>query len=204
MGRGSPPSPGLCAAKTTPCPSRGASLGARFPIPRLLPDVRGVPIGAHDLGEAPRSRPGLWSPGPPCRAFCVETGGSPTFPSDPSADMPRSQTPGVSWALAAVAHRMAACRRLHPVGLCLETAEAIRVTTTLQMSGLHDAACLLAPSSFVRPFLGGHVACAPDRLARRSAGGSGIVIRTHWVTATHFMRSLSIPRFRAYLGASTP
>src|SRR5919108_1361646 len=45
LGRGSPPSPVLCAAKTTPCPSRVASLVARFPIPRLLHSVRGVPFG---------------------------------------------------------------------------------------------------------------------------------------------------------------
>jgi hypothetical protein len=90
VGRGSPPSSVLCAAQTTPCPSRVASLVARFPIPRLLHDVRGVPIWAHDLGEAPRSRQGFWSPGPPFRELCVETGGSPKFPSYPSADMPRS------------------------------------------------------------------------------------------------------------------
>ena len=45
VGRGSPPSPVLCAAKTTPCPSRVASRVARFPIPRLLHGVRGVLIG---------------------------------------------------------------------------------------------------------------------------------------------------------------
>src|SRR5215475_7597134 len=45
VGRGSPPSSVLCAAKTTPCPSRVASLVARFPIPRLLHGVRGVLIG---------------------------------------------------------------------------------------------------------------------------------------------------------------
>src|SRR4029453_4498403 len=45
VGRGSPPSPVLCAAKTTPCPSRVASLGARFPIPHLLHGVRGLPRG---------------------------------------------------------------------------------------------------------------------------------------------------------------
>jgi hypothetical protein len=45
VGRGSPPSPVLCAAKTTPCPSRVASLVARFPIPRLLHGVRGVLLG---------------------------------------------------------------------------------------------------------------------------------------------------------------
>jgi hypothetical protein len=51
---GSPPSrPGtagsrpsvLWSAKTTPCPSRVASLVARFPIPRLLHGVRGIPLG---------------------------------------------------------------------------------------------------------------------------------------------------------------
>ena len=41
--------------------------------------------------------------------------------------MPRAQTPGVSWALAAVAHRMAAFRRRHTVGFGLDTAEAILV-----------------------------------------------------------------------------
>ena len=45
VGRGSPPSPVLCAAMTTPCPARGASRVARFPIPRRLHGVRGVPIG---------------------------------------------------------------------------------------------------------------------------------------------------------------
>jgi hypothetical protein len=44
VGRGSPPSPVLCAATTPPCPSRVASLLARFPRPRLLHGVRGVLI----------------------------------------------------------------------------------------------------------------------------------------------------------------
>src|SRR5713101_578303 len=55
---------------------------------------------ARGLGEAPRSRQGLWSPGPPIRELCTETGGSPKFPSYPCEDMPRSQTPVVSCALA--------------------------------------------------------------------------------------------------------
>ena len=65
------------------------------------------------------------------------------------------------------APRIAAFRRMHTVGFCLDTAEAILVTTTLHISGLNDAACLLAPSSFVRPLLGWHVEFAPDLLARR-------------------------------------
>src|SRR5713101_2573821 len=34
-------------------------------------------------GGSPRSRQGLWSPGPPIRELCTETGGSPKFPSYP-------------------------------------------------------------------------------------------------------------------------
>ena len=46
------------------------------------------------------------------------------------------------------------------------------MSTTLCFSGLHHAACLLAPSSSVRPWLGVHVECAPDRLARLGSGGT--------------------------------
>jgi hypothetical protein len=81
--------------------------------------------------------------------------------------MPRSQTPVVSCALACIAPRIAAFRCLQTVGFYLDTAEAILVTTTLHISGLNDAACLLAPSSFVRPLLGWHVEFATDLLARR-------------------------------------
>ena len=101
-----------------------------------------------------------------------ETSGSPTFPSSPSEDMPRSQTPVVSCALACIAHRIVAFRRLQTVGFCLDRAEAILLTTTRHIAGLHHAACLLAPSSFVRPLLGWHVEFAPDRLARLSSGGT--------------------------------
>ena len=101
-----------------------------------------------------------------------ETIGSPKFPSYPSEDMPRSQTPVVSCALAYLAHRIVAFRCLHTVGFCLDTAGAILLTTTLPIAGLHHAACLLAHSSFVLPLLGWHVACAPDLLARLSSGGT--------------------------------
>jgi len=80
--------------------------------------------------------------------------------------MPRSQTPVVSCALASVAHRIVAFRRLQTVGVYLDTAEAILLTTTLHISGLNHAACILAHSSFVLPLLGWHVEFATDRLAR--------------------------------------
>src|SRR5712692_9146489 len=102
------------------------------------------------------------------------------------------------------APRTAAFRSLDTVGVPLRTPwRAILLSTTLRISGLHHAACLLAPSSFVRPWLGVHVACAPDRLARLWSGGTCALALTHWVTTTHFMRSLSIPRLRAYLGATS-
>ena len=122
---------------------------------------------AHDLVKAPRSRQGLWSPGPPFRECCSETGGSPKFPSYPCEDMPRSQTPVVSCALASIAHRLVAFRRMHTVGFGLAAAAALLLTTTLPIAGLHDAACLLAPSSFVRPLLGWHAEFTTDLLARR-------------------------------------
>ena len=53
MGHGSPLSPVLCTAKTTPCPSRVASLVARFPIPCLLHDVCGVPSGLMPWVQPP-------------------------------------------------------------------------------------------------------------------------------------------------------
>ena len=151
-----------------------------YPLPisgrfacRSLPDTAPAsrrlwsPSRAHGLVEAPRARQGLWSPGPPFRELCSETGGSPTFPSSPSEDMPRSQTPVVSCALASVAHRTVAFRRMQTVGFCLDAAEAILLTTTLHISGLNDAACLLAHSSFVRPLLGWHAEFTTDLLARR-------------------------------------
>jgi hypothetical protein len=79
--------------------------------------------------------------------------------------MPRSQTPVVSWALASIAHRSVAFRRMHTVGFGLDAAEAILLTTTLPIAGLNDVACLLAPPSFVRPVLGWHVEFTPDLLA---------------------------------------
>ena len=45
---------------------------------------------------------------------------------------------------------------------------------------------------------------ATDLLARRESGGIGAVpARTHWVTTTSFMGSLPMPRFWAYLGATS-
>ena len=71
-----------------------------------------------------------------------------------------------------IASRTAAFRSLHTVGFGLDPAEAILRTTTLHISGLHDAAYVLVPSSFVRPLLGVHVEFTADLLARLWSGGT--------------------------------
>jgi hypothetical protein len=66
------------------------------------------------------------------------------------------------------AFRTAAFRSVEAVGFSLPTPwEDILLSTTIRISGLYHAACLLAPSSSVRPLLGVHVEFAPDLLARR-------------------------------------
>ena len=85
--------------------------------------------------------------------------------------MPRSQTPVVACTLA-LSHP-----GLLPAGHCTPSAfpryglRTILWTTTLHISGLHHAAYILVPSSFVLPWLGVHVDCTPDLLARLWSGG---------------------------------
>ena len=54
VGLRSPPSSVLCSLRLPSCPSRVASLVARFPIPGLLPSVRGVPEGLVPWWKPPR------------------------------------------------------------------------------------------------------------------------------------------------------
>ena len=89
-------------------------------------------------------------------------------------------------------------RRLSPPYLLRD----ILLSTTLHISGLHHAACILTPSSFVLPLLGWHVEVAPDVLARRLSGGTESLALTRWGTTTSFMGFRPVPRFRSYLGAS--
>src|SRR5215510_6052728 len=58
------------------------------------------PLRARGQVEAPSHARAFGHPVPPLRVSDKETGGSPKFPSSPCEDMPRSQTPVVSCALA--------------------------------------------------------------------------------------------------------
>jgi hypothetical protein len=78
------------------------------------------------------------------------------------------------------------------------------LSTTIHISGLHHAACVLAPPGSVRPLTGRHAgSLLTCWLGFRQVGLEQYITRTHWVTTTNFMGLRSIPRFRAYLGATT-
>jgi hypothetical protein len=114
---------------------------------------------ARGLVEAPSPRQGFWSPGPPCRGYHKEPDGSPTFPSSPCADMPRSQTPGVSCT------RAKARPGLLPSSACTPSASHNDTLFGAPSRGLPARYTRLrtAPYGEARGF-------ATDRLARRSSG----------------------------------
>src|SRR3989442_15608206 len=75
------------------------------------------------------------------------------------------------------ASRTAAFRPLETVGFPLRTPlRAILLSTTLRISGLHHAACILAPASFVPPLMGVHLEFATDRLDKLWFRGQLIVL----------------------------
>ena len=161
MGCGSPPSSVLCAAKTATQPVSGRF--ACHSLPDTSPaSVRSwCPNWARVVVEAPSTRQGFWSPGPPFRACDKETSGSPKFPSSPCGDMPRSQTPVVSWTLAKA-----------PPGLLPSSA--------CKPSASHDDTHFGAPSRGLSPRFprlrtppyGDARGFATDLLARLSSGGT--------------------------------
>ena len=172
VGLGSPPSSVLCSAKTAALPISGRF--ARRSLPDTSPaSVRSwCPLRAHARVEAPRPRQGLWSPGPLIRECGQGDRWLSHVPEFPLCMHAPLSDPGGVPHTRQNASGTVACRCVQTVGFPLRTAlRDILLSTTIPISGLYHAACILAPSSFVRPLLGWHVAFAPDLLARRSSGG---------------------------------
>jgi hypothetical protein len=177
VGRGAPPAPGRCSAKTATRPLSGG--GARRSRPDTLPaSVRPWgPRRARDRVEAPKPRQGLCSPGPPIREGDKETGGSPTFPRGVLDPCPR-------------ASRTAAFRPLEPVGFPLRTAlrdilvsprrYALRGAITRPVSSFH-------PAPYAHCWVGTWMSLLT---CWRGFGPVGLVptVRTHGVTSTNFLR----------------
>src|SRR5438093_583245 len=86
-----------------PLPISGASRVARLPDTLPASVVRGIPAGLVTWWKHSDHARACGHPVPHSGHVVKETGGSPTFPSSPCEDMPRSQTPVVSCALA-IAH----------------------------------------------------------------------------------------------------
>ena len=155
LGHTSPPSPVLCAATTA-----AVSLSGRFAC-RSLPDtlraplVRGFPEGLVAWSKRPDSARAFGHPVPHSGHIVKETRGSPKFPSSPCEDMPRSQTPVVSCALA-IAHP-----GLLPSSACKPSAYHDYTHFGAQSRGLPSRYTRLrtAPCGEARGF-------ATDRLAR--------------------------------------
>ncbi len=209
-----PPRPGLRLAgrpsgrgstTTASRPSRPASRGAGGASPWPAAPLW-VPSPARGRREAACPRQGAWSPGsPPLPGNRVQaTTGAPTCPSAPCDDLPRAQTPVVSWWLRRGAPRTAAFRPLHTVGVPLPPAEG----------SPHGPPLYQFRSSLTRPVTG--LPLAPRRHGWWRTEGSLLTgwrgvrqvglapaVRTHRVTITSFMPVHPIPRFRASLGASS-
>ena len=173
VGLGSPLSPVLCAAQTATLPISGhcACRSRPDPLPALVRSW--CPIWAPDQVKAPRPRQGFWSPGPPspgCRQGDKWLSQVPELPLCMHAPL---LDPGGVLVARLCALRTAAFRPLETVGFPLSTSlRAILLSTTILISGLHHAACILVPSSSVRPLLGVHVDVTPDLLAKLSSGGT--------------------------------
>jgi hypothetical protein len=127
---------------------RPALLGAlrlalASPIPGLLPWLVGSPQDAWPGWQLPDPARALGHPVPQSGD---KTRRPPALPSSPSGDLLRSQTPVGS------STRALARPGRRPSRACTPSA----YTTTLPISGLNDAAGLLAPPSSIRPLTGRH------------------------------------------------
>ena len=125
----------------------------------LLPFIRVSRFpGARSAAGSYSTAPGLFVQPviPFFRCSYKETSGSPKFPDYPFEYMPRSKTPVVSQSLAISLLRLlssAACKAstfTRHIGIIL-------LSTTIHISGLNLAACILDPHSFVLPLPGLHV-----------------------------------------------
>ena len=148
------------------CPSRVASLVARFPIPCLLQFVRGVPSGLMSGSKLPDHARAFDHPVPQSGNIARRQMALPSSRVTPVDTCPALRprwgpidSPIRLWDCCLPAQRDC---RLSP----LDVSRDIRLPTTLTISGLHHAACILDPSSLVRPLLGLHVEFTTDLLAR--------------------------------------
>jgi len=77
------------------------------------------------------------------------------------------------------------------------------VSTTIRISGLDHAACILATPGSAHPLARMHAGSLLTCWRGFRQGGLARGVLTYWVTTTDFMGFRPLPRFRAYLGATS-
>jgi hypothetical protein len=172
VGDGSPPSSVLCSAKTALRPVSGRF--ARRSLPdTLLAAARSCCLcWARGRVEALRPRPGLGSPGPPVRVWRHGDRWLSQVPALPLWRYAPLSDPGGVLRTCHNALRTAAFRCVQTVGVPLDTPEGTFVTTTIRLSGLSHAACLLTTPGSVPPSYDGARGFVPDLLAKFCSGGT--------------------------------
>src|SRR5262247_24158 len=171
-------------------PFSGSFACRSFPDTWRASLVRGVPVGLVARRKLPVT------PGP-----LVTRSPTPGLSSRRPMALPSSRVPPVKpcpalrprWGPAHSPKRTQDC--------CLPATEHRRLTTTLSISGLHHAACLLATPGSVRPLTGRHAGSLLTCWLGFNQVGLAPEVLTYWGTTTSFMGLRPVPRFRAYLGA---
>jgi hypothetical protein len=144
------------------------------------------------------STPGLL--GHPVRLFRVahkEASGSPKSPGYPFECMPRSPTPVVSSVLALSylgllpSTRMTVSAFPSNILTVIQCENIVSPSTTIQISRLNHAACILAPPGFGRLLPDLPAGFATSLLARLWLDG----IFTRWIVSTNFINACLIPSF---------
>jgi hypothetical protein len=151
VGDGSPPASGLCSAQTAIRPLSGRFARRSLPDTWLASARSCCPWWARGRGEALRPRQGLWSPGPPIRVGRQGDRGLSHVPALPLWRYAPLSDPGGVLRTCHSAPRTAAFRCVQTVGVPLAPSEGIFMTTTILMSGLYHAACLLTTPGSVHP-----------------------------------------------------
>ena len=187
LGLTSPPATVLCNATTASWPSRGPSLVARSPIPCVLPLFVVSRMGSPP-GGSPRTTPGPLVTRSPLPGIAHGDRWLSHVPELPLWTHAPLSDPGGVLDTRHNASRTAAFRRLQTVGFPLCTAwRAILLSTTIHISGLNHAACLLATPGFVRPLAGRHAGSLLTGWLDCSQGG----LEPYWLAPTGEQQPIS-------------
>ena len=122
-----------------------------FPDTLRAPLVRGVPAGLVGWSKRPARARAFGHPVPPIRVCRQGDRWLSQVPELPLWRYAPLSDPGGVLRTCHSAPRTAAFRCVQTVGVPLDTPEGIFVTTTILISGLYHAACLLTTPGFVHP-----------------------------------------------------